>query len=217
MYRQPFSGYWPITQNYGETITSAFHTGIDYGCPEGTPVLASESGIIRFSGQDSTGYGVCVIIEHDADHSTLYAHLKSVLYYVTGIKVEKGQIIGYSGNTGNSTGPHLHFEARTVWNNYKTHFNPIQLPMQSVIDPVSEIPAGLKEFSDLDPAVMIACSAGAYAHNKDFTEKHVLGMGTKLNLTGNTVKRGGLTFCECELPKVWIAVHNGEVQILDNY
>ena len=76
-YRQPFSGEWPITQYYGETITSKFHTGIDYGCPSGTAIFASENGIIRYSAFDQTGYGNCVIIEHDATHATLYAHLSS--------------------------------------------------------------------------------------------------------------------------------------------
>ena len=54
-YRQPFDGSYPITQGYGDTDTSAFHTGIDYACPTGTPILASEAGTVMFAGWDNTG------------------------------------------------------------------------------------------------------------------------------------------------------------------
>lgn len=132
-YRQPFAGSYPITQRYGETVTSSFHTGIDYACPLGTPILASADGVVMAAGWDATGFGNRVIILHDGHHATLYAHLQTVAVFVSQ-KVQQGDMIGMSGSTGNSTGPHLHFEARSVWHDYKSHFDPMTLPLQSVDD-----------------------------------------------------------------------------------
>lgn len=214
-YRQPFQGEYPITQYYGETITSTFHTGIDYGCPMKTPILASADGVIRFSEYDGTGYGYCVILEHDISHATLYGHLSSLVYYSAGITVKQGDIIGYSGSTGYSTGPHLHFEARRLWNDFRTHFNPMDLPLMCMDKPIDEYP--IEDISDvlidnLEPGpVHIACSLGANAHNEDFTSKQALPYGTELTFTGNTKEKDGLTYCECA---VWIAANDGETQIL---
>ena len=136
-YRQPFRGSWPITQRYGEKITSSFHTGIDYGCPQGTEILASADGMVMMAGWDNTGYGYHVIIRHDPGHSTLYAHLNKCLL-IAGTMVKQGQVIGLSGVTGTVTGPHLHFEARTNWADYKSHFDPMSLPLISVDDSINE-------------------------------------------------------------------------------
>ena len=144
-YRQPFKGEYPITQKYGETITDPKgHTGIDYACPEGTPILASADGIVMKAGWDSTGYGNMVLILHAKDRATLYAHLKEVNVY-DNQKVHQGDVVGWSGNTGNSTGPHLHFEARTRWNDYNSHFDPMELPLMSVDDTVADVPKELTE------------------------------------------------------------------------
>lgn len=136
-YRQPFRGEWPITQGYGEKITSGFHTGIDYGCPMGTEIMASADGMVVFAGWDATGYGLCVIIRHTEDRSTLYAHL-SKIHVVKGEAVKQGRVIGLSGKSGNSTGPHLHFEARRIWTDWTSHFNPMFLPLISVDDSIKE-------------------------------------------------------------------------------
>ena len=216
-YRQPFSGEWPITQYYGETVTSSFHTGIDYGCPMGTAILASSNGVIRYSGFDHTGYGYCVIIEHDATHATLYAHLSSLRFMTVGRKVEQGEVIGYSGNSGNSTGPHLHFEARTIWNNYASHFDPMKLPLISVDDTAAwKHPAKvLLGADDLGSEVYVSAPAGVYAHNPDFSSKKLLFYGTPLTFTGKTMERDGLIFCECQ-DTAWIAVNDGQTQLLSN-
>lgn len=102
----------PTSRGY---ITSGFgwrwgrqHSGIDVGIPIGTPVMAADGGVVVFSGTKG-GYGKCVIIDHGANMKTLYAH-NSKLYVRKGDKVFKGQTIAASGNTGRSTGPHLHFE-----------------------------------------------------------------------------------------------------------
>lgn len=211
-YRQPFSGEYPITQYYGETITSSFHTGIDYGCPLNTPILASEDGVIRFSEYDRTGYGYCVIIEHDISHATLYGHLSSLKYLSTGIAVKQGDVIGYSGNSGYSTGPHLHFEARNKWNDFRTHFDPMELQLTCVDDSISGNLVENSVSDELKPGpVFIIAQCGAYAHNEDFTSKQALPYGAELTFTGNTKEKNGLTFCECT---IWIAANDGETQIL---
>ena len=133
VYRQPFRGDWPITQRYGEKITSAFHTGIDYGCPVGTEILASADGMVMAASWDDTGYGLRVIIQHTADRATVYAHL-SKINVIRGEKVRQGQVIGLSGKSGNVTGPHLHFEARYDWAGYRSHFDPMTLPLMNMVD-----------------------------------------------------------------------------------
>ena len=221
-YRQPFSGSWPITQYYGETVTSSFHTGIDYGCPLGTAIMASEAGIIRYAAFDQTGYGCCVIIEHDVNHATLYAHLSSIRFGTIGKKVQQGEVIGYSGNSGNSTGPHLHFEARRIWNDFRTHFDPFKLPMMTVDDSVADyVPSEPDEFEpkEIEPGIVqIVAPSGAFNHNPSFNWKVAYPLGTRYYYTGNTVEKDGLTFCEC-LPfynAVWIARNNEDTQILLN-
>lgn len=217
-FRQPFSNDWPITQKYGETITSPFHTGIDYGCPTGTNILAAESGIVRFAGLDMTGYGNLVIIEHDSEYSTLYAHL-SLISVVVGQHVRKGEKIGESGNTGYSTGPHLHFEARKHWNDYRSHFDPKELPMVTVdnsIENFSSKSPHLINASKLKAGELkIVAPSGAFCHYNDFKDKFAARFGTKAEFTGNTQRRNGLDFCEC-LILTWIAAHDGETQILEN-
>ncbi|MFW5981924.1 MAG: peptidoglycan DD-metalloendopeptidase family protein [Halanaerobiaceae bacterium] len=84
------------------------HTGIDYAVSTGTEIRAARAGKIVYSGW-STGYGETVIIEHQKGVRSLYAH-NSRLLVRGGQHVERGQVIALSGNTGNSTGPHLHFE-----------------------------------------------------------------------------------------------------------
>ena len=89
---------------------SEFHSGVDIAAEPGHPVRATGEGIVSFSGW-SGGNGNLVVIEHGAGFSTFYAHNKMVAVR-TGQKVKRGDIIGYIGSTGNSTGPHVHYE---VW------------------------------------------------------------------------------------------------------
>jgi murein DD-endopeptidase MepM/ murein hydrolase activator NlpD len=93
-----------------------FHRGVDIGLAVGSPVHAVDSGIVKWSGwQDPNnhdkGGGIYVKISHADGKDSFYMHLSKTLVNV-GDKVRKGQIIGYSGNTGDSTGPHLHLELR---------------------------------------------------------------------------------------------------------
>jgi murein DD-endopeptidase MepM/ murein hydrolase activator NlpD len=86
------------------------HTGIDFGASEGTPIKAAADGVVVSAGVQG-GYGNTTIIDHGNSLATLYAH-QSRMIVSSGQSVKRGQVIGYVGSTGNSTGPHLHFEVR---------------------------------------------------------------------------------------------------------
>lgn len=89
-----------------------FHEGMDFSAPVGTEVYATGNGTIEFAGRDGTGgYGNQIIIDHGYTYRTVYAHL-SRIFVKPGQKILRGQIIGYVGNTGKSTSPHLHYEVR---------------------------------------------------------------------------------------------------------
>lgn len=119
---------WPLKGYGSNRITATFprypdgtrHDGVDIGVPVGTPVYAAASGeVIRskyyltgnYAGGYSDGYGNYVMIYH-GDYTSLYAHMQYKKVVSVGQTVKKGDIIGYTASTGNSTGPHLHFEIR---------------------------------------------------------------------------------------------------------
>ena len=88
-----------------------WHAGEDIGAPSGTPILAADSGTVVTNTYNAGGYGNYVIINHGNGYATLYGHMTSSAVSL-GQTVAKGQVIGYVGSTGLSTGPHLHFEVR---------------------------------------------------------------------------------------------------------
>ena len=100
----------PVTSEFGVWRSYRRHTGIDIGLNIGSTIKAADGGVVTFSGYSSS-YGKYIIVDHGGNMTTLYAHNSSLLVG-KGDKVFKGQTIAYSGNTGNSTGPHLHFEVR---------------------------------------------------------------------------------------------------------
>ena len=225
-YRQPFKGDYGISQGYGDKDTSAFHTGIDYLCPLGTPILASEAGTVIYAGWRNGGYGNCVFIQHADGMITIYEHLEKVTVSA-GQDVRKGQVIGYSGSTGNSTGPHLHFEMRDA--NGKT-INPLTM-LHTVDDSIGQTvtdshasedktdPApALKGAKALGPDVEVICTLGAKGWYANFNGYTVFPQGTDLTYTGKTCERNGYTYCEVypEPKKYWVAVNDGVTQILDN-
>ncbi len=98
-------------------IGSTNHKGVDIGTPMRTPILAAKSGTVTHASWNG-GYGECIIIYHGKGNSTLYGHLDNGAYNVSvGDTVRQGDVIGWSGTTGNSTGPHLHFgiKENDVW------------------------------------------------------------------------------------------------------
>lgn len=98
-----------LTSNFG-TRWGRLHSGIDIGADEGEAICAAKSGRVIFSGT-ADGYGNYIKIDHGGGLETAYGHC-SVLAANVGDEVEKGQTIAYVGSTGNSTGPHLHFEVK---------------------------------------------------------------------------------------------------------
>jgi LysM repeat protein len=103
---------WPSANNYlsGYDFTS-YHKGIDIAANTGDRVWASDSGTVVYAGPNDSGYGNMVMIDHNNGYATLYGHLSSVLV-TCGSFVYQGATIGLAGATGNTTGPHLHFEVR---------------------------------------------------------------------------------------------------------
>ncbi|MGF7184710.1 murein DD-endopeptidase MepM/ murein hydrolase activator NlpD [Desulfitispora alkaliphila] len=111
----PTPGYTRVTSDYGPRIhpitgTRRTHTGIDIGAPTGVNIVAVDYGTVIYSDWLG-GYGKTIMIDHGNNISSLYAHQSSLLVRV-GDTVDRGQVIGKVGSTGQSTGPHLHFEIR---------------------------------------------------------------------------------------------------------
>lgn len=105
------TSYRKISAGYPNYSSGAYHGGVDWPCPTGTAVHASDSGVVVIAKRLTYSYGQYILIDHGNGLSTLYAH-NSSLVVEKGDKVSKGQIIAYSGETGNATGPHVHFEVR---------------------------------------------------------------------------------------------------------
>jgi len=99
-------GNYTVTQGY-----ASWHSGIDLAANVGTPVHAADTGVVIFAGWDETGYGNLVILDHGNGWITYYGHLNSISVRC-GQLIQRGSTIGASGTTGNSSGPHLHFEMR---------------------------------------------------------------------------------------------------------
>jgi murein DD-endopeptidase MepM/ murein hydrolase activator NlpD len=114
--KTPVSGV-KITSGFGMRTHpllgyTKMHTGVDFGAPTGTPIRAAGNGVIDLAGRHG-GYGNTIVIRHGTTYKTLYAHMSRFAAGITqGKRVNQGQIIGYIGTSGRSTGPHLHFEVR---------------------------------------------------------------------------------------------------------
>jgi murein DD-endopeptidase MepM/ murein hydrolase activator NlpD len=91
--------------------TTKFHAGLDFAAPQGTPIYATANGTVEVAGNTGNGYGNHVVINHGYGYGTLYGHMFKVKVRA-GQKVKRGEVIGYVGSTGKSTGPHCHYEVR---------------------------------------------------------------------------------------------------------
>ncbi|HVB03462.1 MAG TPA: M23 family metallopeptidase [Chitinophagaceae bacterium] len=89
--------------------TVKFHPGLDFAAPTGTPIYATGDGIVEMAGFDDSGYGIHVIINHGYGYQTLYGHMVKVKVH-QGDSVKRGEVIGWVGSTGKSTGSHCHYE-----------------------------------------------------------------------------------------------------------
>lgn len=140
--RAPLDGIHTITQLFGEHLMdySRFgligHNGIDYACTIGTPIRAAFGGVVERARDDPNGYGLHVKLKHPDGVWTIYGHM-SEIYACSGQVVEEGTVLGLSGNTGNSTGPHLHFEVRVLGQESNGY--------GGAVDPLTFEPSPLKE------------------------------------------------------------------------
>jgi murein DD-endopeptidase MepM/ murein hydrolase activator NlpD len=106
---------WPTTAHYlsGYDYTPPVHNGLDFDGDFGSPIYAADSGVIIYSGWSDRGYGNLIVIDHDGGWQTYYGHLLDNTLLPCGSNVLQGELIASMGSTGNSTGPHLHFELRS--------------------------------------------------------------------------------------------------------
>ena len=115
MRKHPISGF------------NKMHKGVDFAAPTGTPIYAGGNGIVEYVGRNG-GYGKYIRISHNNGYKTAYAHLSNYKKGISkGVRVNQGEVIGYVGSTGNSTGPHLHYEI--IYQN--KHINPLKLKLPS--------------------------------------------------------------------------------------
>src|SRR6195952_343536 len=103
-----------IASGYGYRVdpvykTTKFHAGLDFAAPQGTPIYATANGVVETAGNTGNGYGNHVVIHNGYGYATLFGHMFKIKVKA-GQKVKRGEIIGWVGNTGKSTGPHCHYE-----------------------------------------------------------------------------------------------------------
>ncbi|RPG99315.1 MAG: M23 family metallopeptidase [Candidatus Pelagibacter sp. TMED106] len=120
MRKHPIDGY------------NKMHRGTDFAAPSGTPIMASGNGIITRA-KWCGGGGNCIKIKHNSTYQTVYAHMKNFARGIkVGLRVKQGQIIGYVGSTGKSTGPHLHYEV--IENGVKINSQKLKLPSGKILN-----------------------------------------------------------------------------------
>ena len=212
-----------VTQKFGETITdSQGHTGIDLYQPIGTPVYAAEGGDILAAGvinnaYGNSAYGKCILIDHKNGYYTFYAHLDTIKVK-TGMSVIQGAIIGTVGVTGNTTGPHLHFEIRTnpIWNR-KNFIDPelyIGKPQSVVINTDKPFLPSLIELAEGDVAIVtntILNMRNKQGYNGEKIEQ--IYKNTQVIIKGKKVEVDGLTWYPVEI-KGYLASKEGDTILL---
>ena len=134
MRKHPISGY------------NKLHKGVDFAAPTGTPVYAGGNGVVEFAGNNG-GYGKYIRIRHNNEYKTAYAHLSGFNKKIyKGARVNQGEIIGYVGNTGKSTGPHLHYEI--IFQNKQINPMKLKLPSGKILEG-SELQKFKKNIKDI--------------------------------------------------------------------
>lgn len=212
-----------ITQKFNETITDPQgHTGIDLYQPVGTPIYAVDGGDILAAGTinnkyGNSAYGNCVLIDHKNGLYSFYAHMNKV-NVKTGMSVIQGAIIGTVGMTGNTTGPHLHFEIRInpVWNR-KNFVNPelyIGTPESIIINADKPFLPSLIELKKGDVAI-VANPILNMRNNPGYNGEKIaqLYQNTRVNICGSGIQQDGLTWYPVEI-KGYLASKEGDTILL---
>jgi septal ring factor EnvC (AmiA/AmiB activator) len=196
--RKPFDGDFPLTQEFNDSCCrdsyTQFglkgHNGLDYGCPTGTKILAPHDGKIIEATLDPKGYGIYVKIENTIEGSVL-AHLKEYRVGV-GDGVKEGDLVGYSDNSGNSTGQHLHWGYYRFPRDRKNGFN-------GYIDQTSYIGSTLS--FDIQ-AELDKCVFSRNSHWDDLLKiKEALVVVGEYSLTAILTRIDQLSVIELQLPK----------------
>ncbi len=151
----PIENQWYLTQGYGCNTSSfarkyypscndgagGFHNGIDMGAPYGTALRAADSGVVKATGEAPYAYGNWVAIEHPNGLITAYTHMADIAVTGRGEQVEEGDVVGYMGSSGLSTGPHLHFMVYAA-DTFRTQQSSIEgiLPIGATLNPGNYLP-----------------------------------------------------------------------------
>jgi hypothetical protein len=207
----PVSG--PITQLFGENPDMykkwgfPGHNGIDYGVPNGTPITAAAGGSVALVGFENGGYGNYVKLSH-ADGSrtffTYYAHLASAAV-TAGQKVKAGTVIGYSNNTGASTGPHLHFGLKIDGENppYKGYVDPMPY---FAIDTAEDAESAVS--SDFPDAAKLPASLSFEVMPEALNIRN--GPGVEYSIVGQLAKGKIVSAKRLHSKSVWIEYEKGK-------
>jgi len=183
----PFHGDYPITQGFGAQMTDptlqafytqyglAGHDGVDFGVPMNTPLYAADDGNIIWSGPGD--YGVTIIIQHSWGQS-YYGHLSTTAVKV-GDHVTKGELIGYSGESGEATGPHLHFGIRPNNPDMKNGY-------YGKVDPLPYLPYGHQEEDTSLLGPSLALPTGTITPTPSLSSSTVLSASTSANSASNS-------------------------------
>lgn len=211
-----FDWHSKVTQWYGETAIDYSrwghkgHNGIDIACPIGTPVMTVAVGKIKKTGIEPDGFGIYIVITHLDDSETIYAHLNSVVSHEVGKEFQAGEVIAYSGTTGNSTGPHLHFGYRpknyNKTNGYGGYEDPkpylMGIPYLAIPEPIQQ-PTG---------KARIVCDEANVRSAPGFSGLYIKSAykGEEYQPTGNNEISGGLKWREVKFEMIgWIAEKDG--------
>ena len=122
------------------------HKGVDFAAPLGTPIYAGGNGVVEYVGKNG-GYGNYIRIRHNNEYKTAYAHLSSFKKGISkGVRVNQGDVIGFVGSTGNSTGPHLHYEI--IFQNKQINPLKLKLPSGKILNG-KELKRFIKEYNKI--------------------------------------------------------------------
>lgn len=207
-----------ITQEFGEKVTDPQgHTGIDFYQPIGTPVYAAEAGEIISAGiinnaYGNTQYGKCVLIKHSDTLYTFYAHMSNICV-TTGMSVLAGAQIGAVGDTGNVTGPHLHFEVRVKPNWNRANFVDPMLYLTSPAIPSIQIPNNNLSLFKPDEYAKVSTPTLNLRSNPGY-EGSKLGQmyeDTIVKIIGESIERNGLTWYPVQIEGYLAAEENGSI------
>lgn len=202
---------YPITQYFGEHAIDYSqwgyigHNGVDFGTPLNTPIYASADGQIDKIAFENGGYGNYVKVKHNGgEYYTYYCHLSNSRVRTVGYKIKAGELIAYSGNTGASTGPHLHWGLmipKAINAGYKNYHDPLKyvgVSTEPEQPPITDNPT----LPEVTPCHLEMTAIVDYVNVRS-------GPGTQYSIVGNVVMGDQVTIVEIAQPDIWGKLSNG--------